>query len=298
MSGIDGSGNFSRAYDWTTDRDDGLKIKADRQDTELDNIAAALTLAHYKDGRATATANWNLGGYKITNLGTPTNSTDAATKAYVDAAATSVVNFTVRLASTTALTKATDVENGDTIDGVVVATGDRVLLKNQAAPADNGIWVAAASGAPTRATDMDTWTETLGAIVNVTAGTANAGTSWRSTANTGGTISVTSLSFVAHGTNLTLPVALGSGGTGVALTAQAADSGLFYDFSAGMVAFFTATLPIAFSGTALTLDIANTTNAAVARGDKIVFADVSNSNAIREGLVSDAIDLIRSRPSF
>ncbi len=91
-------------------------------------------------------------------------------------------NFTwhtdVRVASTANVTLASAVENGDTIDGVVLATGNRVLLKNQTSSIENGIYTVNASGAPTRATDMDAAGEADRAAVEVTAGTVNVGTSW------------------------------------------------------------------------------------------------------------------------
>jgi Putative phage tail protein len=62
-----------------------------------------------------------------------------------------------------------------TIDGVSVIANDPVLVKNQSAPAQNGVYLAAA-GAWTRTTTMDTWTEVVGAQVRVSAGgTVNAG---------------------------------------------------------------------------------------------------------------------------
>ena len=80
----------------------------------------------------------------------------------------------VRVATTGAQTLASDFENGDTIDGVVLATGDRVLIKDQAAGAENGIYVVNATGAPTRATDFDEDAEATSAMVTVDEGTVNA----------------------------------------------------------------------------------------------------------------------------
>jgi hypothetical protein len=102
----------------------------------------------------------------------------------------------VRAATTTNGTLATAFENGDTIDGIVLATGDRILIKNQSAPAENGIYVVAASGAPARATDFDAWTEIVGAFVSVEAGTANAGTQWLCNVVAGGTLGTTAINFV------------------------------------------------------------------------------------------------------
>ncbi|OGG44122.1 MAG: hypothetical protein A3F84_27820 [Candidatus Handelsmanbacteria bacterium RIFCSPLOWO2_12_FULL_64_10] len=81
----------------------------------------------------------------------------------------------VRVASTAAGTLATDFENGDTVDGVTLATGDRILLKNQADSKENGVYTVNASGAPTRAIDLNSDSEFVeGMGHDVTEGTANA----------------------------------------------------------------------------------------------------------------------------
>lgn len=101
----------------------------------------------------------------------------------------------VRAATTAAITLATDAENGDTIDGVVLATGDRVLVKNQAAPEENGIYVVAASGAPARAADADSAAEMLNAAALVSEGTANADKLFVCTTNAPITLNTTGLTF-------------------------------------------------------------------------------------------------------
>lgn len=108
----------------------------------------------------------------------------------------------VRAATTVTGTLATAYENGDTIDGVALVTGDRILLKNQGTGSQNGIYTVNASGAPTRAADFDASEEVKGAVVFVREGTTNAGTLWRNT-NTGTvTIGSTSLTFAAVGSSL------------------------------------------------------------------------------------------------
>ncbi len=87
----------------------------------------------------------------------------------------------VRVATTVAGTLATSFENGDTVDGVVIATNDRILLKNQADQTTNGIYTVNASGAPTRSTDADAAVELEGAAVSVLEGTSNANTTWLQT---------------------------------------------------------------------------------------------------------------------
>ena len=101
-----------------------------------------------------------------------------------------------RVATTVAGTLASSFENGDTVDGVVLATNDRILIKNQAAGAENGLYTVNASGAPTRTTDADSGTEILNSSVLITAGTTNANRQY--TCNTAGpiTINVTALVFV------------------------------------------------------------------------------------------------------
>ena len=89
-----------------------------------------------------------------------------------------------------------DLIPGTVLDGVTLAAGDRVLVKDQAAGADNGIYVVQAGGSPVRAYDMDVSTEVLGALVNVVDGTANAGTFWTCTNTTVPTLGTDALTFV------------------------------------------------------------------------------------------------------
>jgi hypothetical protein len=129
------------------------------------------------------TAAVNLNGQKITNLATPTNSGDAATMGYVDSAVQSAAagidsKPSVRAASTANVTISAP---GTAIDGVTLANGDRVLLKNQTTASQNGVYVFNGSGSPlTRAADADQNNElTPGAFWFVEEGTTNAKTQWR-----------------------------------------------------------------------------------------------------------------------
>jgi hypothetical protein len=103
-------------------------------------------------------------------------------------------------ATTAALTLSTDVENADTIDGVTLATGDRVLIKNQAAGAENGIYTVNATGAPTRTDDFDDDKDAvLGAVVAVNEGTANKQTFWQMTNTTAVTVGTTAQTWAQVG---------------------------------------------------------------------------------------------------
>lgn len=117
----------------------------------------------------------DLANQRIVNLADPSSATDAVTKQYADALTRNLSwKLAVRAASTANGALATAYENGDTLDGVTLATGDRILLKNQSTGGENGIYVVNASGAPTRAVDADSADELKGATVTVLEGTVNA----------------------------------------------------------------------------------------------------------------------------
>jgi hypothetical protein len=119
----------------------------------------------------------DLSNQKIVNLADPSANGDAATKQYVDNVARGLTwKEAVRAATTAAGTLATDFDDGSTVDGVALATGDRILIKNQATGADNGIYVVAASGAPARAADLAAGSDAAGAAVTVVEGTVNGDT--------------------------------------------------------------------------------------------------------------------------
>lgn len=84
----------------------------------------------------------------------------------------------VRVATTASGTLASAYENGDTVDGVVLATGDRILIKDQSTGAERGVYTVNASGAPTRAADADAEDDVVGMLLTVSEGTANADTIW------------------------------------------------------------------------------------------------------------------------
>ena len=104
------------------------------------------------DSLAAPVADVSLNGNKITGLGDPVSAQDAATKAYVDAAANGLdVKESVRVTTTADIT----LENLQTVDGVSLAAGDRVLVKNQTTASENGIYDVVDGGAWTRSADAD-----------------------------------------------------------------------------------------------------------------------------------------------
>ena len=168
----------------------------------------------------------NLSATAGTIATTPTSALDIANKDYVDSVAQGLDPKASCVAATTI-----DIilSAPQTIDGIALIAGDRCLVKNQTAQADNGIYVVAA-GSWTRATDMNTWSEVSGAFAFIEQGTTQADTGWVCTSNAGGTLGTTPITFVQFagvgsytaGTGLTLtgtqfslttPVTVALGGT-------------------------------------------------------------------------------------
>jgi phage-related tail fiber protein len=144
------------------------------------------------DQMAAPTTTVSLNAQKIGNLADPTAAQDAATKAYVDATRQGLdVKDSVRAATTTNITLSAP----QTIDGVSVIAGERVLVKDQSTASANGIYVVAA-GAWTRATDADSSAKIpAGIFTFVEEGTANADTGWVLTTNNPITLGTTPLAF-------------------------------------------------------------------------------------------------------
>ena len=118
--------------------------------------------AYRLDQWAVPTADVSLNSRKLTSLATPTVGTDATNKDYVDNLSAGLAwKDSVRAATTANITLSAP----QTVDTVSVIAGDRVLVKNQTTPSQNGIYVVAA-GAWTRATDADTSDELVNATVS------------------------------------------------------------------------------------------------------------------------------------
>ena len=172
------------------------------------NLATAssvglLTAAHFTDldtstNAATASTLVKRDASGNISVATPTAEAHAATKGYVDAARSGLdVKDSVRAATTASINISSDLQSGDIIDGVTLATGDRVLVKNQNTASENGIYVVVASGAASRSTDADTSAEvTSGMFTFVTEGTVNDNSGWVMSTNDTIVLGTTSLAFV------------------------------------------------------------------------------------------------------
>jgi hypothetical protein len=110
----------------------------------------------------------------VVNVADPTQNTHAANKQYVDGVARGLRwKESVVAASTATVVIATALENGDSLDGVTLVTGDRVLLKDQSTASENGIYIVAASGAASRAADLAATSDAKGIAITVTSGSVN-----------------------------------------------------------------------------------------------------------------------------
>lgn len=155
----------------------------------------------------------DLNNQRGVNVASPSSSTDAANKQYVDDKVNGLSwKDEVKAATTTNGALATAYAAGQVIDGVTLVAGDRILIKDQTTQTENGIYVVAASGAPTRATDADTTAELNNATVKVTSGTTNANATLTQTTQnpvvgTSNIVFVTGgggTTYTADGTSLTL----------------------------------------------------------------------------------------------
>lgn len=144
------------------------------------------------DQMAAPTGSVSFNSQRITGLADPTDAQDAATKAYVDAARSGLdVKQSVRAATTANIT----LSGTQTIDGVSLIAGNRVLVKNQTTGSQNGIYVVGAS-TWSRATDADADAEVNpGMFVFVEEGTSQADSGWVLTNDGTVTVGTTALTF-------------------------------------------------------------------------------------------------------
>lgn len=182
----------------------------------------AFVLGTRLDQLAQPTADVPLNARKITGLADPTAAQDAATKSYVDLVVQGLdPKQSVRAASTANIAS---LSGTMTIDGVALAVGDRVLVKDQSTTSQNGVYVVAAS-TWARAADMDAWGELVSAYLFVEQGTANADVGFLCTVDPGGTLGTTPVTFVQFSGAGQIAAGAGLTRTGNTLDVVTASSG-------------------------------------------------------------------------
>lgn len=244
--------------------------------TKLDNATASNT-------NSTLVLRDSSGRFQATS---PSADADVATKAYVDAARSGLdVKASVRAATTGPGTLASSFANGSVIDGVTLATGNRILIKDQSTGSENGIYTVNATGAPTRATDADSNTEvTPGLFTFVEEGTANADSGWVLTNNGSITLGTTALTFaqfsgagqITAGNGLTKTGnTLDVGGTTnrITVTADAVDIASTYVGQSSITTLGTITTGV-WNGTDISVADGGT-NASTASGARTNLADTT-----------------------
>jgi hypothetical protein len=127
----------------------------------------------------------------ITGLANPVNDSDAANKGYVDALAQGI---DAKASCVVATTANITLSGTQTIDGIAVSVGDRVLVKDQSTASQNGIYLCASS-TWTRTTDANTWDELVAAFTFIEKGTTQANNGYISTITAGGTLGTTAVTF-------------------------------------------------------------------------------------------------------
>jgi hypothetical protein len=157
----------------------------------------------------------------LTLAGDPTQALHAVTKQYADGLSQGLdTKASVRVATTGNIS----LNGGGTVDGITLVNGDRILVKDQSSPEENGIYIVGA-GAWSRAEDMDAWSEVPSAYVWVELGTVNADSGWVCTSDQGGTLEVTAITWTLFASAGSLVAGAGLTKTGNQIDVITADSG-------------------------------------------------------------------------
>ena len=175
---------------------DGGFIVGDGSNFVLETGATARTSLGLGSIATQAANSVAITGGSITGMSAPSGSSDVTTKSYVDDLVAGLkTRIIVRAATTANVNLSNALENGDTLDGVTLATGNKVLVKNQSDATENGIYVVPASGAASRDSDFNTVDELAGQLVIVQEGTTNEDTIFLCTTDTGGSIGSANITF-------------------------------------------------------------------------------------------------------
>ena len=177
--------------------------------TQLD--AKVVKASNLSDLASASTARSNLGlgtmavqnsgtvsisGGSITGIGTPSNNSDVAIKSYVDELVAGLrTRIIAEVATTANVNLSNGLEAGDTIDGVTLVAGDRVLVKDQSTATENGLYLAVSSGAASRDPQYDTISELSGGLIVVNQGSQNDNKIFLCTTDSDGSLGSTNITY-------------------------------------------------------------------------------------------------------
>ena len=168
---------------------------------DLSDLASAST-ARSNLGLGTiatqASSSVSISGGSITGIGSPSNNSDVAIKSYVDEAVAGLRTRIIAECATTAnVNLSNGLEAGDTIDGVTLVAGDRVLVKDQSTATENGLYLAVGSGAgaASRDPEYDTIAELSGGLIVVNQGSSNDNKIFLCTTDSTGSVGSTNITY-------------------------------------------------------------------------------------------------------
>jgi hypothetical protein len=143
-----------------------------------------------------AASNVAITGGTITGMPSPSSGNDVTTKTYVDDLVAGLkTRIITRVATTANINLSTDLENGDTLDGITLATGNKILVNNQTDQTENGIYIVPVSGTASRDPNFDTVAELAGQLVIVQEGSTNADKIYLCTTDNSGSIGSVNITF-------------------------------------------------------------------------------------------------------